>query len=140
MATTGDKELLDGVIIGFRNLINDRYQYAALKERYELPDSLDEQRMTLYRDFFLQQVYPHPERRELLEEAFRSLDDYLTHPDRMMRIGRDRPLRPLRSPYSPPIHAWWNRTGCQSPARQGKRHCSCTGIQHWWAYSLEGHT
>jgi hypothetical protein len=89
MATTGDKELLDGVIIGFRNLINDRYQYATLKERYELPDSLDEERMTLYREFFLQQVYPHPERRELLEEAFRSLDDYLTHPDRMMRIVFD---------------------------------------------------
>jgi len=47
-----DKELLNGVIIGFRNLINDRYQYAGLSSKYALPDSLDEQRMTMYRDFF----------------------------------------------------------------------------------------
>ncbi len=89
MATASDKEVLNGVIIGFRNLINDRYQYAGLKSKYELPDSFDETRMTLYRDFFLEQVYPHPEKRELLESAFRSLDDYLKHPDRMMRVVFD---------------------------------------------------
>lgn len=84
-----DKELLNGVIIGFRHLINDRYQYAGLNDKYDLPDSLDEQRMTMYRDFFLEQVYPRPEKRELLEEAFRSLDNYLKHPDKMMRIVFD---------------------------------------------------
>jgi len=84
-----DKELLNGVIIGFRHLINDRYQYVSLSSKYALPASLDEQRMTMYRDFFLEQVYPHPEKRELLEEAFRSLDNYLKHPDKMMRIVFD---------------------------------------------------
>ena len=87
--TVQDKEILDGVIIGFRNLINDRYQYETINAKYDIPDSFDEDRMTLYRDFFLEQVYPHPERRELLEAAFRSLDDYLTHPDKMLRIVFD---------------------------------------------------
>ena len=84
-----DKEILNGVIIGFRNLINERYQYTELQAKYDLPESLDVERMELYRDFFLEQVYPHPEKRELLDEAFKSLDNYLTHPDKMMRIVFD---------------------------------------------------
>ncbi|MBP9152021.1 MAG: hypothetical protein KBF73_07030 [Flavobacteriales bacterium] len=89
MSTKTDKEILDGVIIGFRKLINERYQFDSLKAKYELPDAFDEQRMILYRDFFLHQVYPDPENRELLEEAFKSLDDYLSHPDKMLRIVFD---------------------------------------------------
>ena len=81
-----EKEILNGVIIGFRNLIYDRYQYAEVASKYEIPDSFDEERMTLYRDFFLSQVYPHPENREPLEAAFRSLDNYLTHPEKLLRI------------------------------------------------------
>jgi hypothetical protein len=82
----GDKEILNGVIIGFRNLVYDRYQYENINSKYEIPDSFDDERMSLYRDFFLEQVYPHPEKRELLNEAFKNLDDYLTHPDKMLRI------------------------------------------------------
>jgi hypothetical protein len=85
----GDKEILNGVIIGFRNLVYDRYQYENINSKYEIPDSFDDERMSLYRDFFLEQVYPHPEKRELLDEAFKSLDDYLTHPDKMLRIVFD---------------------------------------------------
>ncbi|MCF8278095.1 MAG: hypothetical protein K9J17_15280 [Flavobacteriales bacterium] len=81
-----DNEILDGVIIGFRNLINNRYQYDNINGKYEIPDSFDEERVARYRSFFLEQVYPHPEKRELLNEAFRSLDNYLTHPDRLARI------------------------------------------------------
>lgn len=84
-----DKEILNGVIIGFRELINKRYQYNTIKGKYDIPDTLDEERMILYRNFFLEQVYPHPERREMLDEAFKSLDNYLTHPDKMLRIVFD---------------------------------------------------
>ena len=81
-----DKEILDGVIIGFRNLINDRYQYNNIKGKYDIPDSFDEERVARYRNFFLEQVYPHPEKRELLDAAFESLDNYLTHPEKLVRI------------------------------------------------------
>jgi len=83
---TSDKEILDGVIIGFRNLINDRYQYENISGKYDIPDSFDEERVARYRAFFLEQVYPHPEKRELLDAAFDSLDNYLTHPDKLVRI------------------------------------------------------
>ncbi len=86
MAKASDKEILDGVIIGFRNLINDRYQYENISSKYNIPASFDAERVARYRTFFLEQVYPHPEKRELLDAAFQSLDNYLTHPDKLVRI------------------------------------------------------
>lgn len=81
-----DQEVLDGVIIGFRNLIYNRYQYENISSKYEIPESFDADRVERYRTFFLEQVYPHPENRELLNEAFRSLDNYLTHPEKLGRM------------------------------------------------------
>lgn len=89
MSSASDKEILNGVIIGFRNLISERYQYDNISTNYEIPASFDEARVDLYREFFLEQVYPHPEKRELLDEAFKSLDNYLTHPDKMLKIVFD---------------------------------------------------
>ena len=86
MTKISDKEILDGVVIGFRNLINDRYQFENIKNKYDIPESFDEERVTRYRTFFLEQVYPHPDKRELLDAAFQSLDNYLTHPDKLVRI------------------------------------------------------
>ncbi len=81
-----DKEILDGVIIGYRKLIYDRYQFDNINSKYEIPISFDEDRMILYRDFVLEQIYPHPDKREPLEAAFKSLDSYLSHPDKLIRI------------------------------------------------------
>lgn len=81
-----DKEILNGVIIGFRNLVKHRYEYPSISSKYDLPASFDEERVLLYRDFFLNQMYPHPDNREPLDEAFRSLDNYLKHPEKLLRI------------------------------------------------------
>lgn len=81
-----DKEILNGVIIGYRQQIYNRYQYDSIVSKYDIPDSFDKERMALYRDFFLEQIYPHPDKREPLEAAFESLDNYLTHPDKLLRI------------------------------------------------------
>lgn len=89
MSKITDQEVLDGVIIGFRNLINERYQYDYISSNYDIPESFDAERVGRYRNFFLEQVYPHPEKRALLDEAFRSLDNYLTHPDKLVRILLD---------------------------------------------------
>ncbi|MGB0368600.1 MAG: hypothetical protein ACPGU4_11975 [Flavobacteriales bacterium] len=103
MATTAsNQEILNGVIIGFRQLIYDRYQYDSVASKYEIPDSFDEDRMNLYRDFFLEQIYPHPDNRELLEEAFRSLDNYISHPDKLLRILFDSAAIVLRHGRSIP--------------------------------------
>lgn len=89
MSEATDKEILDGVIIGFRNLINDRYQYENISTKYDIPESFDAERVDRYRHFFLEQVYPDPEKRELLDEAFKSLDNYLKNPDKLVRILLD---------------------------------------------------
>jgi len=89
MTKVSEKEVLDGVIIGFRNLISERYQYENINTKYDIPESFDEERVDRYRNFFLDQVYPDPEKRELLDEAFKSLDNYLTHPDKLVRILLD---------------------------------------------------
>ena len=84
-----DKEILNGVIVGFRNLLSERYQFKNISGKYDIPASFDEERVDRYRNFFLEQVYPDPEKRELLDEAFKSLDNYLTHPDKLVRILLD---------------------------------------------------
>lgn len=89
MGSVSDKEILDGVIIGFRNLISERYQYENISGKYDIPDSFDAERVDRYRHFFLEQVYPDPEKRELLDEAFNSLDNYLRNPDKLVRILLD---------------------------------------------------
>ncbi len=102
MSNASNKEILNGVIIGYRQLIHDRYQYNKVASKYEIPDSFDEDRMALYRDFFLEQIYPHPNDREPLEEAFKSLDNYLTHPDKLLRILFDSAAIVLRHGRSIP--------------------------------------
>lgn len=89
MSGASDKEIFYGVIIGFRNLIHNRYQYENISSTYDIPDSFDEERINRYREFFLEQVYPDPEKRELLDGAFRSLDNYLKNPDKLVRILLD---------------------------------------------------
>jgi hypothetical protein len=89
MSKASDKEILDGVIIGFRQLLSNRYQYDNINSNYDIPDSFDAERVDRYRHFFLEQVYPDPEKRELLDEAFNSLDNYLRNPDKLVRILLD---------------------------------------------------
>ncbi|MBI1288512.1 MAG: hypothetical protein GC178_13155 [Flavobacteriales bacterium] len=102
MSKASDEEILDGVIIGFRNLVKDRYQYDKISSKYDIPASFDEDRMIRYRDFFLEQMYPLPEKRALLNEAFNSLDNYLTHPDKLLRILFDSAAIVLRHGRSIP--------------------------------------
>lgn len=98
----GHQEIFNGVIIGFRQLIKDRYQFELISQKYDIPASFDEDRMNRYRDFFLEQMYPEPEKREVLNDAFNSLDNYLTHPDKLMRILFDSAAIVLRHGRSIP--------------------------------------
>lgn len=97
-----DEEIFNGVIIGFRQLVKDRYQYEQISQKYDIPESFDEDRMNRYRDFFLEQMYPEPEKREVLNDAFHSLDNYLTHPDKLVRILFDSAAIVLRHGRSIP--------------------------------------
>jgi len=84
-----DKKILNEVIIAYRQLIEQRYQYASIQEQFEIPESFDEARTDMVRDYFLTHIYPPPTKRQELEVAFHSLDNYIKHPEKLLRILLD---------------------------------------------------
>ncbi len=81
-----EKETLEEVILAYRKLVEKRYEYKRIQEEYELPKSFDETRTKVFRDFFLNDLYPHPDKRRELEEAFHNLDSYIKNPEKLLRI------------------------------------------------------
>jgi hypothetical protein len=90
-----EKKILNEVILGYRRVLNGRYQYDKLQQKYDLPASFNEERVTLIRNYFLDCIYPLPEKREELNDAFKSLDNYIRHPEKsgglLFRYGRHLP-------------------------------------------------
>lgn len=83
------KEILNEVIKGYRGVIQDRYQHKTLAKKYDLPDFFNEERITLFREYFLDYIYPPPAKRAELDEAFESLDNYIQQPSKLLRILMD---------------------------------------------------
>lgn len=81
-----EKEVLEEVILAYRRLVEKRYKYDRIQEKYTLPASFDEARMKVFKDFFLSDLYPHPDKRKELEEAFHNLDNYIKNPEKLLRI------------------------------------------------------
>jgi len=84
-----EKKILNEVILAYRKLIEERYQYAVIKEQFEIPVSFNEARTNMVRDYFLTHIYPLPAKRQELELAFQSLDNYIKHPEKLLRILLD---------------------------------------------------
>jgi len=84
-----EKEILNEVILGYRSVISERYQYYSIRSKYNIPDSFDEDRVERYRNYFLNHIYPLPEVRDELNEAFNSLDNFIAQPDKLLRILMD---------------------------------------------------
>jgi len=80
------EQIKKGVIEGYRNLLQERYQYDKIKAAYNLPPALDETRVENLKAYFLNYVYPPPERRAVLEAAFEDLDNYIKNPQKLLRI------------------------------------------------------
>ena len=81
-----DDNLLEEIIIGYRNAIRDRYQYQLLREKFDFPETLNENVVAELREYFLEYIYPDIDKRIELNDAFRSLDDYIKHPRKLFRI------------------------------------------------------
>jgi len=64
----------------YRQLIAERYNYAALKSSKIIPRYITEEMVDSIRDFFLNDVYPDMEKREKIEEAFETLNNYVSQP------------------------------------------------------------
>lgn len=84
-----EKEVLYNVIIAYRNVIEERYNFENITEIYEIPESFDKERVNVFRTYFLEHIYPLPEKRDELDDAFNSLDNYIKHPEKLLRILLD---------------------------------------------------
>ncbi|WP_026778100.1 hypothetical protein [Polaribacter sp. Hel_I_88] len=78
--------LLNEIIIGYRNLIAERYQYKILKEKYDFPETINEEVVEDIKAYFLTYVYPDLEKRAELNEAFSTLDDFIKHPEKLLNL------------------------------------------------------
>ncbi|MFT6357057.1 MAG: HEPN domain-containing protein [Saprospiraceae bacterium] len=84
-----EKEVLNEIIISYRQLIAKRYDYAKVKQQYDIPDFFTEARMMLFKNYFLHHLYPPPQKRQELDEAFQNLDSYIKTPEKLLRILLD---------------------------------------------------
>ena len=81
--------VLNEVILGYRLVIKERYQFDNLNSKYELPASFDESRINQFRNYFLEYIYPHPAQRRALDDAFDQLDNYIQQPKKLLRLLMD---------------------------------------------------
>jgi hypothetical protein len=71
------------LIIKYRQLISKRYQYQNIKDAPGLPASITPEVVESLRQYFLRNLYPEPEMREKLDEAFSELENYVLHPTKV---------------------------------------------------------
>jgi hypothetical protein len=83
------EKVLEEIIEGYRNTIYQRYQYQVIKDKYGIPESINEETVNQLRSYFLNYMYPEYNTRAELNEAFKSLDNYIEHPQKLFRILLD---------------------------------------------------
>lgn len=67
-------------------ILDERYQYKNLNEKYELPKSITKAQIDEIRTYFLTYVYPDLQKRTTLNDAFESLDNYIKNPGKLLQI------------------------------------------------------
>jgi hypothetical protein len=80
------EKVLEEIIEGYRNTVSQRYQYQRIKDSYGLPETIDEDTVNQLRLYFLNYMYPTHDKRSELNQAFDSLEDYIKHPQKLLRI------------------------------------------------------
>lgn len=83
------EKIVEDIIEGYRNTIYQRYQYENIKNQYEIPESIDEETVNSLRNYFLNYIYPEFNKRAELNESFKSLDNYIKHPKKLLSILMD---------------------------------------------------
>jgi len=83
------EKIVEDIIEGYRNTIYERYQYENIKDQYEIPESINEETVNLLRNYFLNYIYPEFNKRAELNESFKSLDNYIKHPKKLLSILKD---------------------------------------------------
>lgn len=71
------------IIEKFRDMVSKRYYYPELIKRYELPESITEAVVEDVKTYFLGTIYPPPQKRRELEDAFKELATYMRQPKKI---------------------------------------------------------
>ncbi|MBK9330787.1 MAG: hypothetical protein IPM95_16135 [Sphingobacteriales bacterium] len=77
------------IINKFREMIENRYVYSDLKQRFDLPPSITEDVIEEIKTYFLDTIYPHASERKKLETAFKDLADYVHSPRKIWGLFGD---------------------------------------------------
>lgn len=80
------QSLSDNLIEVYRQLVNERYQYNALKNVVVLDDFITENRVKQVRYYFLNYIYPNANSRQKINEAFDNLDNHFKNPTHLLHI------------------------------------------------------
>ena len=83
------KIILNEIILAYRNVIEERYQYEVLKKKHDFPKTINEETVGEIKNYFLTYVYPNLEKRKELNEAFGALDDFIKHPEKLLNLVLD---------------------------------------------------
>lgn len=78
--------ILNEIINAYRRIIDERYQHKNLIKNYGLPTSVSEKQIDEIREYFLTYIYPDLQKRQELNKAFESLDNYIKHPGKLLQI------------------------------------------------------
>ncbi|MFT5884388.1 MAG: hypothetical protein ACI9IP_000843 [Arcticibacterium sp.] len=84
-----EKGLLNEVIIGYRAIIAERYDFDKISQQPDFPDSFTREQVDAFKAFFLEYLYPNPTKRDELNEAFEALDGYIKHPSKLFQVLMD---------------------------------------------------
>jgi hypothetical protein len=77
------------IINKFRDMIEKRYEYSALKQRFEIPPAITEEVIMEIENYFLTTIYPPAVERKKLEDAFRNLANYVRSPKKIWGLFGD---------------------------------------------------
>lgn len=73
-------------ISGYRLMIDERYNYDLLIERYTLPPTISKEKVLELKGYFLNYIYPEYSTRQVLDQAFDSLDGHIKNPAHLFRL------------------------------------------------------
>jgi hypothetical protein len=75
-----DAEMKYHLIDKYRALVAERYDYKNVKKNLQLPENITPEIVETLRQYFLNNLYPEPAKREKLDAAFAELENYVMHP------------------------------------------------------------
>ncbi len=75
-----EAEMKYHLIEKYRELIAKKYDYNIIKNHPDIPASITADVVNSLKEYFLENLYPEPKKREKLDSAFSELQNYVMHP------------------------------------------------------------